>query len=314
MSHTHDHEHSHQNPGHQNHGENNPSQPRMSDTRSEAAIAHQEKFPRPEKDQPGGALAFLYRLRSGPQRGHSARVRFRLFGTKLYVPVAARSASGAVTQLVAHGFEELRVVEAAFSEEEARSLWTQIRPDDEVPEFAGLYGDELAEIAFKDTSFGASGITGIVVDPMDTGMLIRPEDETMQFPLRNGRLRAAVLAGHDDAVQALMGEGEVVLMTQKTGEGEREGVAFMKNKETGEMILPVFSSTLEVFRHNPDAGSVMVPLTSLHHRETWDGHGHRPSQPRSRRTAERRAGRGRLLPKQARVAGRRHSHDAQVVS
>ncbi|MFC3184026.1 hypothetical protein [Pseudoglutamicibacter albus] len=60
MSHTHDHEHSHQNPGHQNHGENNPSQPRMSDTRSEAAIAHQEKFPRPEKDQPGGALLRSY--------------------------------------------------------------------------------------------------------------------------------------------------------------------------------------------------------------------------------------------------------------
>lgn len=60
-----------------------------------------------------------------------------------------------------------------------------------------------------------------------------------------------------------MGEGEVVLMTQKTGDGEREGVAFMKNKETGEMILPVFSSTLEVFRHNPDGGSVMVPLASL---------------------------------------------------
>ncbi|OFT42179.1 hypothetical protein HMPREF3160_05380 [Arthrobacter sp. HMSC06H05] len=264
MSHTHDHEHSHQNPGHQNPGENNPSQPRMSDTRSEAAIAHQEKFPRPEKDQPGGALLRSYiAYDQGPNGDTLLAFGSDFFGTKLYVPVAARSASGAVTQLVAHGFEELRVVEAAFSEEEARSLWTQIRPDDEVPEFAGLYGDELAEIAFKDTSFGASGITGIVVDPMDTGMLIRPEDETMQFPLHNGRLRAAVLAGHDDAVQALMGEGEVVLMTQKTGEGEHEGVAFMKNKETGEMILPVFSSTLEVFRHNPDAGSVMVPLTSL---------------------------------------------------
>lgn len=174
-------------------------------------------------------------------------------GTELFVPVLAPRVGDEAPQFAAFKAGNDTVLGVSLREQDAIHVHRTIaesegRADDALgdPITIKLLGSELVALAFNNTTFAATGIDTISVDPLGLGIAFRRDDALLDYPLRSGALRRAVHQGKEAVLAQLLAEGATgVYMFQPDGEPQP---MLLRRPSDGAQVFPLFSSSIEVFR------------------------------------------------------------------